>query len=165
MLKKINRNIYMGPNSTAQIPVVNKIDTDHEIILNVFATGYDALNSVMLTKKSGFFDKTTMQEINGRFGILRMLCSRYSPRSLALIDETYKIVSDNYHNNISDLQALAALRQICINNNLDPFIVDHAMMRINQAETISKNGFNNMFPFWIQPKKNSNKYHLRRSLF
>jgi hypothetical protein len=164
-----NKNIYMGPNSTAQIPVHNKIDTDQEIITNVFATGYDALNSVMLTRRSGYFDKTTMQEINGRFGVLRMLCSRYSPKSMMVLDEIYKIVSDNYHGLVSDLQALGALRQICLNNNLDPFIIDNAVVRINQAEQLSKKelGFDSMFPFWIQSKKDAHKknHYFRRSVF
>lgn len=160
----------MGPNSTAKIPVNNKVDNIQEIMLNAFATSYDALNSVMLTKKSGFFDKTTMQEINGRFGILRMLCLRHSPDHLSDVDMMYKIVKDNYHNQISDIQALEYLRSICLKYDLDPGQVDNAIIRINQAENKPSNfdNLDQMFPFWVQPQKKgprSNKNFYRRVMF
>lgn len=169
-MRKKNKNVYMGVNSTAQIPVFNKVDTPPEIILNAFATSYDALDNIMLTKRSGFFDKTTMQGVNGRFGILRMMCMRTSPEYLQDIEAMYNVVSENYKGNISDIQALEFLKSICLKHNLDPGRIDDAILRINQAENINQSGsndyaFGQVFPFWVQsPKKRigRNKNYNRR---
>ncbi len=161
-MNKNNKNIYMGSDSTAKIPVKDKVDTDYEILLNIFSTGYDALNNIMLTKKPGVFNKTSLSEVNSRFGILRMLCSRYSPKILPVIDEIYSIIQSNYNGFISDIQALMMMRDICSRYNMNTSLLDQAIMRVNNAELIrshqhkSKNGFNEMFPFWIQPQHNKN---------
>lgn len=155
----------MGPNSAAQIPVKGNVDTSWEIILNAFSTGYDALNSIMLTKRSGFFDKTTMQEINGRFGILRMLAGHQAPHASHVVEKIYKIVLDNYHNVIGDIQALNSLRNVALEHGLDTGQIDNAIMRINQAEMVSHQGFGQMFPFWTQSNRKTNKkYYHRRNI-
>ena len=161
-MNKNNKNIYMGSDSTAKIPVTDKVDTDYEILLNIFSTGYDALNNIMLTKKPGVFNKTNLSEVNSRFGILRMLSSRYSSKMLPVIDEMYGIIQSNYNGLIPDSQALLLMRDICIRYNLNTSLLDQAIMRINNAEMIRaqhhkpNNGFNEMFPFWIQPQNNKN---------
>lgn len=169
-MRNKNKNIYVGLNSTAQIPVNNKVDTAKEIMLNAFATSYDALNNIMLTKRSGFFDKTTIQEINGRFGIIRMLCLKHCPSYISDVDAMYKIISEHYKNNISDVEALGSLRNICLKYNLNPSTIDNAINRINQAENNFPefNNLNQIFPFWIQSQKpgvKRNKNYNRRVLF
>lgn len=143
----------MGIDSTAQIPVNKNVDTDYEILVNAFATGYDALNNIMLTKRPGYFDPTTISEINGRFGILRMLCSRYSPKTMNVVNEMYQIIFKNYKGEINDMQALLAMRNICTQNNINPGFIDEAIERINHAELMKRQSRNNnaMFPFWVQP--------------
>lgn len=129
-----NKNIYMGENSTAKMPVFGRVDTDNEICLNAIATAYDALNNKMLTRQHGMFDKTTLTEINGRFGVLRMLCRKYAPSKLIVIDKIHKVVVDNFRGHISDSKAVSSLQNICTQHNLNPGILNIAAIQINQAE-------------------------------
>jgi len=132
------KNIYMGKNSIAQLPVFGNVDTDNEICLNAIATAYDALNNIMLTRSHGVFDKTTSAEINGRFGILRMLCSKYAPSMHPVVDKIHKVVIENSKGRISDINALKIMRDICMNHGINSDIFDYAIMRINQAESFKK---------------------------
>lgn len=149
----------MGSNSTAKLPVFGMVDTDSEICLNAIATAYDALNKIMLTRKPGVFDRTTIAEINGRFGILRMLCRRYAPDKIIVIDKIQKIVTDHHKKRISDAEAINRMKQICMQHNLDPGLLNIAAMHVNQAELFNQqfmmlpdNSFegSNIFFLWDQ---------------
>lgn len=48
MGKKLAKNVYMGKNSIAKIPIFGKVDTFKEVMKNLYATAYDALNLVLL---------------------------------------------------------------------------------------------------------------------
>lgn len=155
-----NKNIYLGSDATT------RVDNDYEILLNIFSTGYDALNSIMVTKKPGVLVKTSISEINSRFNILKTLCNRYSSKMSPVIDEMYSIIQSNYNGLITDGQALVLMRDICIRYNLNTSLLDQAISRINNAELVrlqnhkTSNGFNEMFPFWIQTKEKCDKKKL-----
>lgn len=152
-MRKKHKNIYMGKDSTAKLPVFGRVDTDNEICLNAIATAYDALNNIMLTKRLGMFDKTTIAEINGRFSVLKMLCNKYAPNKLVVINKIHKVVIDNFHNKISDARALELMQEICRQHDINPGILNIAAMHVNQAEM--QDPFRNMFLFFNQqnPKK------------
>lgn len=152
-MKKRHKNIYMGPNSTAKLPVFGKVDTDNEICLNAIATAYDALNNTMLTRREGVFDQTNLTEINGRFSILKMLCRRYAPGKLVVINQIHKIVTDNFKNLITDAQALTLMHTLCLRHNVNPGLLNIAMLHVNQAEMHDPFGMNIFFMMNNPPKK------------
>jgi len=152
-MKKRYKNIYMGPDSTAKLPVFGKVNTSNEIRLNIIATAYDSLNNTMLTRKAGVFDQTTLKKINGRFSTLRLLSRKHAPTELMLTDQIYKIVADHFKNIISDAQALASLQNICMRYNVDPFLLNIAMFHVNQAEMQDPFGIN-MFMIGNNASKN-----------
>jgi len=156
-MRKRNKNIYMGPKSTAKLPVFGKVDTDNEICLNAIATAYDALNNRMLTKRHGIFDKTSLVEINGRFSILQMLCRKYAPNKLGVIDEIHNVVVDHFKGHISDSKAIHLLQNICNKRNLNPGILNVAAFHIDQAEhTFDPFGMD-MFTLFGQQNNNMKK--------
>jgi len=143
-MRKRNKNIYMGPDSTAKLPVFGKVDTDNEICLNAIATAYDALNNKMLTRKFGVYDKTTLTEINGRFSVLRLLCRNYAPNKLNLVNKIQDIVTNHFKGHLSDSQALSMLQQVSNEAGLNSGVFNIAALHINQAEQM-----NNFAPFGI----------------
>jgi len=153
-----NKNVYMGRNSTAQMPVFGTVDTDYEIVLNAISTAYDALNEIMLTRQPGVFEKTTVAEINGRFGTVRMLARRYAPRILPAVDEMHHICLENHAGRLSDVRALVLMREISTRYGMNPGILDEVCMRINNAEMLQrhppvKNYMEQMFPYWNQKRR------------
>ena len=135
-MRKRNKNIYMGVDSTARLPVVGRVDSGNEILLNAIAVGYDALNNRMLTRYVGVYDKTSLREINGRFGVLRLLCNRHAPSKLTTVNRIYGIVVDYFNGKITFDQAVSILNNISIkiNSNFDFYNI--AAFHINQAEQI-----------------------------
>jgi len=132
------KNVYMGRDSTAGLPVFGNVDTDYEICLNAMATAYDGLNNVMLTREPGVFDKTTSREINGRFNVLHQLCKRYAPDKINAIEELRRITLSNNRGNISDRVALEKMRAVCYKYGLDTSMLDQAAVHINQAEMLRR---------------------------
>lgn len=155
-MKQKHKNIYMGPNSTARLPVFGKVDTDNEICLNAIATAYDALNNTMITRNEGVLDTTTLQVINGRFNVLKTLCRRYAPNKLTLIEKIHKTVIDNYNKRISDGQALTLMHDLCIKHNVNPGMLNIAMLHVNQVEMQDPLGMN-MFMMFNQEIPNKRK--------
>lgn len=147
VMRRKHKNIYMGLNSTARLPVFGKVDTDNEICLNAIATAYDALNNIMLTRNEGVLDKTTLQVINNRFSVLKMLCRRYAPDKLNLIEKIHKLVVDNYKGGISDGQALSLMHDLCIRYNVNPGMLNIAMLHVNQVEMQDPLGMNAFLMF------------------
>lgn len=133
-MRKKNKNIYMGVNSTAKLPVFGKVDTANEICLNAIATAYDALNNRMLTRQHGVFDETTLTEINGRFSVLRMLCRQYAPDKRIVINEIHNVVVEHFKGHSSYTQAIQLLQNICNKHMLNPGMLNVAAFHINQAE-------------------------------
>lgn len=133
-MKKNHKNIYMGVESTAKLPVFGKVDTENEIILNSLATAYDALNEIMLTKKEGYFEKTNLVKINGRFSILKMLCRKYSPSKMMMVNKIHNIVIENFKGNISDKEVITYLQNLSIQYGFNPGMINMVMFHINQAE-------------------------------
>lgn len=151
-MKKLNRNIYMGPKSTAKIPIFGKVDTCPEICLNVIATAYDALNDIMLTRQSGVYTKTNPATINGRFTVLKGLAKKYAPDRLIVINQIQKIVMDNYHGKISYNDALNKIKMVYDRNNIDPGLLNTAIFHINQAEVLQKKVNHGPFVWFNQQK-------------
>lgn len=151
----------MGANSTAKLPVFGRVDTDNEICLNAIATAYDALNSRMLTRSPGVFDKTTPAEINGRFNVLRLLCRNYAPDKLIVVNEIHNVVMKHYKGNISDVQAIDLLQNIISKYNLNPGILNVASLHISQAEQMANSFGLGMFSLF-NPQNNSIDNNRRR---
>lgn len=140
----------MGQNSTAKLPVFGKVDTDNEICLNTLATAYDALNKIMITRQKGVYDETTADEINGRFNVLRLLCNRYAPEKKEFLNKVQQIVLKIYRGQISEMQAIAEIRNVCMQYGVNTGILDYAALRIDQTEQQSQ--FVQIFPHWMQPQ-------------
>lgn len=156
-MRNKHKNIYMGANSTAKLPVFGKVDTDNEICLNAIATAYDSLNSRMLTRQPGVFDKTTPAEINGRFSVLRLLCRNYAPDKLIVVNEIHKVVMEHYKGNINDAQAINLLQSIISKYNLNPGILNVASLHINQAEQMANSFGLGMFSLFNQSNIDNNR--------
>lgn len=71
------RNVYAGKDSVAKIPIKNKVDTSKEIIAVSYALAYDLINLEMLDR-NGNLIPADARLINGRFGVLYALASRFS---------------------------------------------------------------------------------------
>ena len=126
----------MGNDSTARLPVFGKVDTSNEILLNAIATGYDALNNKMLTYQTGVFDNTTLSKINSRFGILRMLCRKYSPDEIPVVDRIYTIVVNHFKGKISYFKAMSLLNDISFKYTQNPNSFNIAALHIDNAEQV-----------------------------
>lgn len=135
-MRKKTRHVRNNP--IMPLPVFGNVDTDNEICLNAIATAYDALNNIMLTRHQGVVVKATPAEINGRFGTLRMLCSKYAPHMHSVVDKLHTVVVENSKGRISDTKALGIMRDLCNKHGINSDIFDYAIMRINQAEQFKK---------------------------
>lgn len=131
----------MGFDSTAHLPVFGKVDTGNEICLNAIATAYDSLNGQMLTRMPGSFNKTTLDLVNKRFSILRMLCRKHSPGKLSIIEEIYSIAADHARGKINYDNALFYLNNVIVKHKLDPGILNIASYNIDHAEQVDMNFF------------------------
>ncbi len=132
----MRKNIYFGKNSIAQIPCTNKIDSKRELVLGGFATAYDSLNSKMLTRNFGQYDKTTTGEINGRFLILKKIAERENPSAIPKLNKLQKIAIANNQGKISDSKAFFEIEKISsgtINKNL----LNLAKIKIDVADRYS----------------------------
>jgi len=137
-----NRNVYMGPKSTARIPVNGIVDNSTEILMGMVATGYDSVNSIMLTRQPGVFDPTTKQEIAGRFNALRMIASKRAPSKIPIINKIEKLSLANYDGRLSDRAYLSQLRDICRRNGLSDDLISMAQHKVDMAEVQHKQPVN-----------------------
>jgi hypothetical protein len=135
---KKNRNIYMGPKSTAKLPVRGRVDEDWEILLNTFATAYDAANNIMLTRSPGVFDPATDRELRGRFAILKLLAKKHSPDKLNAIKYLEKLSLDNLHGKLPDRVFLQKVREVCRKEGLRQDLINQAERNINAAERATR---------------------------
>ena len=132
--KPIKRNIYLGGNSTAGLPVQGKTDQDWEILLESYSTAYDSVNSIMLTKKQGVFDKSTEREIKARFAVIKKICKRHAPKLIKTIERIEKLSLDNLYGKISDKEYLRRIREIHRKNGLKENLINQAEYQVDQAE-------------------------------
>lgn len=132
------RNVYMGPNSTAGIIVHGKVNEDWEILLNTYATAYDAINSIMLTRQPGVFDRTTAQELHGRFAVLKMLAKRYAPEKLPVINELERLSLDHLKGKLSDREFLRRIRSLVRKHGMSEDLINYVEAQIQAAEMIKK---------------------------
>lgn len=145
----------MGLSSTAGIPVYGRVDTGNEIYLNALATAYDALNEKMLTRNIGVFETTTLNRINGRFSVLKMLARKHDPSKIIVINKIHSIVVDCFNNKISQADAFNKLNNIGNENNFNPFFFNVVANQVNKAE--SMNVFNPFNNYLDNNKKKNNK--------
>lgn len=162
-MRKRNKNIYMGNNSTARLPIVGKVDTGNEICLNAMATAYDALNNKMLTRQMGVFDNTTLTEINSRFSILRMLARKHAPNKIVVVNKIYNVIRDHFKGHLSYSQAVSMLNEINMKYNNNPNHLNMAMAHVDHAEKISlPNAFGIEAFLYFANQNMNNKKHRGR---
>lgn len=141
-----NKNVYMGPNSTAGILVDGKVNEDWEILLTVYATAYDSINNHMLTRVPGHFDPTTEREVRGRFWVLKRLAKKYAPEELPVIEKLEKLSLDHLNGKISDREFLRRLRSLVRSRGIREDLIDYVEARIDAAERMQPHNIvNQMF--------------------
>jgi len=129
-------NVYMGKNSVAGIPIENNdVNEDWELLLNMYATAYDATNDVMLTHTPGEYDPTTVQEVRGRFLILRKLCKKYAPELEDEIASIEKWTLQNIKGQLSDKEFLRRLKRLMLKNGIPLSAIQEVETRIDMAES------------------------------
>ena len=152
----MNKNIYMGANSTAGILTHNKVDEDWEILMNIYATAYDAVNNeIMLTRMPQQYDEATVQEVNGRFAVLYKIVKKYAPHLKDEIQQIHKLTIKNLKGEISDRKMLAELRKICRRNGVSEHVLNEIEAKIDAAE-MSSTAFSEIKtfdPFGTEKKK------------
>jgi hypothetical protein len=78
----------MGPNSLAKIPVAGKVNSFKEVMYNTYATAFDALNLILLSKE---YPGLT---VNDRLFKLKGIRSDPTLQTLA----RFRVVEDSYFN-------------------------------------------------------------------
>lgn len=129
--------MYMGINSTAKIPTRGKVDEDWEILLNTYATAYDAINNIMLTRTPGVFDRTTVREVRGRFLVLKRIARRYAPERLQIIERLEELAVARVKGEITTEQYLRSIRALATRYGLRRDMVDLVEARIRAAEMVN----------------------------
>ncbi|WP_456477596.1 hypothetical protein [Geoglobus ahangari] len=132
------RNVYIGPNSTAGIIVHGKVNEDWEVLLNTYATAYDAINSIMLTRQPGVFDRTTVEELHGRFAVLKMLARRYAPELYNVIEQLEDLSVKHLKGQISDKEFLRRIRGLARRHGLSEDLINYVEAQIQAAEMVRK---------------------------
>lgn len=135
-----HKNVYMGKDSTAKIPTRGKVNEDWEILLNTYATAYDAINGIMLTRVPGQFDKTTVKEVRGRFLVLRRLAKKYAPEVLPAVEQLEDLTLRHVKGEISDYQFLRSIRAIVMRYGLSPDLINLVEAKIRFAEMMGMVG-------------------------
>jgi len=136
---KRHKNVYIGPDSTAGILIHGKENEDWEILLNTYATAFDSLNNIMLTRVPGRFDPTTEREIRGRFWVLKRLAKKYAPETLPAIEQLEKLSLLHLQGKISDADFLRRIRSIVRKYGLSEELIDYVESRIQAAESMYSN--------------------------
>lgn len=153
------KNIYMGSDSVAGIQVNGKVDEDWEVLINIYATAYDAINNdTMLTHTPQKYDEATIQEVNGRFAVLYKLVNKYAPHLRDEIRQIHELTIKNLKGKISDRQMLSELRKICRRNGVSEHILNEIEAKIDAAERFSaKIPEFNFKPFELGTRKSKAK--------
>ena len=143
------KNIYSGSNSVAGIPTRGKVNSDWEVLENVYANSYDSLNSKLLTNQPNRFKSANPQSIAGRFYVLRLLCAKYCPSKLPIISKMESVSIAHAEGKINDRTFLDTIRSCARQAGLSTSSVDSIESRINIAE--GKRPQNNPFQNRIRP--------------
>lgn len=151
----------MGPNSTAGIFSKGEIDTDWEVLMNVYGTAYDSLDGMMLTKDPHKLDQATINEVKGRFFILKKLAKKHCPQKLETIKRIEQITYDNIKGKISDPVAQNKIRSIIHQQRMSNSLLDGVELKINiaqgMAQTIPQQKNNFAYPIAQFMKQNPPK--------
>lgn len=139
-----NRSIYMGPNSTAKLPSIGQVNTDWEVLMNVYGTAYDSIDNVMLTRDPKKLDAATINELKGRFFILKSLAKKHSPQKLDTIKKIEQIAYQNARGSISDDTAHKKIRFIIHQQKMSNALLDNVERKIDAAQGRAQG---NMFNF------------------
>lgn len=135
-------NTYMGIGSTAGINVTGKVNEDIEILMNVYATSYDAADSILLTGQDGEYDPVTVREVQGRFLAIKNVVSKHNPGLMPTINKLENLAIKKAKGNISSTyfynETKRIIRQSGVSNRLTTIIEN----KIDQAQYV-KNGQNN----------------------
>jgi len=162
-MPKKNKQVYMGPNSTAGIFTQGKVDTDWEVLMNLYGTAYDSLDGQMLTQNPKRLDKATINEVKGRFLVIKNIAKKHAPQKLETIRKIESITISNIKGNLSDKVALDRIKIIIHQNSRTPNqMLQNVEHKINIAQGMSQrqNDFNNPFSNLMQqqkPKSNGKK--------
>ncbi len=124
----------MGPGSTAGIFAQGEIDTDWEVLMNVYGMAYDSLDGVMLTRDPHKLDPATINEVKGRFLILKQLAKKHCPEKLETIKRIEQITFENVRGNISDADAQNKIRSIIHQQRISNPLLDSIEFKINIAQ-------------------------------
>lgn len=133
------KNIYSGPNSVAGLPTRGKVNSDWEVLENVYANSYDSLNEKLLTREPNRFKQTSPQSIAGRFYVLRLLCAKYCPSKLPIISKMESVSIAHAEGRVSDRTFLDTIRSCARQSGLSTNSIDSIESRINHAEGQRKN--------------------------
>jgi len=132
--KKKHKNVYMGKDSTAKIPIKGKVNSRTEILANTYATIYDSLNNKMLTRTEGKYRKTTVKLIKGRFFVLKMLAKKHQPKLVGTIDKLEDLTIAYRQGKINKRELLQKVRKILKSKGLPPRTMKLIEQKIKAAE-------------------------------
>lgn len=139
-------NTYMGLNATAGVPVTGDVNEDLEILMNVYATSYDALDSIMLTDQENVYDPTTVNEVKGRFLAIRRVVSNNNPALMPVIDKLEDLAIKKAEGKISNRYFYNKTKKIIRESGVSNRLIDIIEQKIDQAQH-KKNGQRGMFNF------------------
>ena len=132
--KKKHKNVYMGKDSTAKIPIKGKVNSRTEILANTYATIYDSLNNKMLTRTEGKYRKTTVKLIKGRFFVLKMLAKKHQPKLVGTIDKLEDLTIAYRQGKINKRELLQKVRKILKSKGLSQKMMKLIEQKIRVAE-------------------------------
>jgi len=133
-----NRNIYMGRNSTARIPMHGVLDSDKEALANIYATAYDSINNIMLTRNPEQIQRMTIIDLQRKFSILKLICRKRCPHMLDEIQTIESLSIANARGNISDKVFLRRIRHYVDKHGLNPSTINMIENRIDSAEMFAR---------------------------
>lgn len=139
-----NKRVNMGSNSTAGIYSRGEINTDWEILMNIYGTAYDSLDNVMLTRDPHKLDPATVNELKGRFLILKQIAKKHAPEKVETIKKIERISIDNVQGRISDQQARQQIRSIIHQQRVPNPLLDNIEYKIDAAQGIAQHPAKNV---------------------
>ena len=134
----------MGPGSTAGIFAQGEIDTNWEVLMNVYGTAYDSLDGVMLTRDPHKLDPATINEAKGRFLILKQLAKKHCPEKLEIVKRIEQITFEIIRGNISDADAQNKIRTIIHQQRISNPLLDSIEFKINMAQGAAQGNMFNL---------------------
>jgi len=131
------KNVYMGEDSVAQIPVRGKVDSVREILMNLYAMCYDLYSDKkLLTHYVGQEIRARANTLKGRFNILRVLAIRNGHRHiLHIINQAEQLSIAYVHGAIPREVYISQIRTLLI-GFLSPKDLEMIEAYIKRAENL-----------------------------